>query len=80
MPVFSDLPVEPAEAAGCLWCPLPLSTGLIASAGAIKGKKREDNARQFKAKHGKEKSSALFRTGSKQYQGNSTTRQKQPVF
>lgn len=51
MPVFSDVPAEPAEAAGCLWFPLPLSTGLIASAGAIKGKKREDNAMQFKAKH-----------------------------
>lgn len=46
MPVFSDVPAEPAEAAGCLWCPLPLSTGLIASAGAIKGKKREHGRRK----------------------------------
>lgn len=55
MSVFSDVPAAPAEAAGCLWCPLPLSTGLIASVGAIKGKRREDNAMQLKAKHGRRK-------------------------
>lgn len=66
MPVFSDVPAEPAEAAGCLWCLLPLSTGLLASAGAIKGKKRENNAMQFKAKQGIK--------GSKQYRGNSIIR------
>lgn len=74
--VFHDVPAGPAEAAERLWCPWPLSTGLVASAGANKGKRREEDTMQFKAEHGGREGASSSEQVQKQWQGTTTVRVK----